>query len=264
MKTCKVYFWNYHKSICASDVTVFAFNDVDGIPTSKTLLREVTTPPIPSEAVKKPGFQSFLGKKAKSSLTILIRCDLFEQPTDANDPIQNSIPLIAFYRIIVATGSSLNLEKPPGHSDLQSARSFDSMYYASNEINETSCEGAPKRVRRSTNDEVKNWNFTVGSGSGEECQPNQDFCNPSLKAGKKYTIFIRAFSDENIYEDVKLGQYRTAPEVSLICMFLINVQILMEIFAETFAIIQLVTKSVSLHKLILSATMTLKINFGKN
>ena len=170
-----------------------------------TQLRNATTKPKPNP--DPPKFSS--PKKSKSSLTIFIPCELFLQPTDINNPDENSIPLIAYYRMIVATGSSLSLDGDfPRHPELSASRS-DSVYYASDKIEETSCEVSPNRARRSTEEEVKNWKFTVGNGSGEECQPGKDFCNPKLKAGKKYTIFIRAFSDEDTYTDVNLGQFRT-------------------------------------------------------
>ena len=158
------------------------------------------------------GFQSVLAKKSKTNLTIFIPCDLFLQPTDTNDPADNCLPLIVFYRMIVATNSSLNIkvEELLSHSELMNMNSdSNSVYYASDKIEETLCKSASRRARRSTVNADKSWNFTVGSGSGKDCTLSQNFCNCNLEAGQKYSIFIRAFSDEDTFQDVKLGQYRT-------------------------------------------------------
>ena len=172
-------------------------------------IREIMPPKL-NPIYYDSGFQSPLAEKSKTNLIISIPCDLFLQPTDTNDPTNNCLPLIVFYRMIVATGSSSNIrvEDLQSHSELMN-RNSDLVYYASDKIEETFCKSASRRARRSTVNAIKSWNFTVGSGSGKDCTLSQNFCNPSLKAGHKYSIFIRAFADEGTYQDIKLGQYRT-------------------------------------------------------
>ena len=197
-------------------MTIFAFNDLHGEPTSKTQFREVTTPPKMNPIYNDTGFQSTVVKKSTTNFIISIPCDLFLQPTDTDDPADKCLPLIVFYRMIVATDSSLNIKVGDllSHSELIN-RNSDSVYYASDKIEETLCKSASGRARRSTVNAVKSWNFTVGSGSGKNCTLTQDFCNPSLKAGHRYSIFIRAFADEDTYWDVKLGRYGTVIVVSI-------------------------------------------------
>ena len=189
---------------------MFAFNDVDGISESESTTRPVTSKPSVND--KYSNSNQFSSKKSKSTVIVDIPCDLFNNPGVLDDADSNESPPIAFTRIIAATGA-IESEDLPSHNELVTKTSNDEVYYASGEMNPTGCNDN-QRSRRST--ESGTWTFTVGNGTYEDC--GNKICNPSLKAGKRYSIFIRAFANDQKYEDVKLGEYKTSDPVSLLYM----------------------------------------------